>query len=702
LDAQLQLGRILLGANKADPALEIADMILKEAPDHEEALLFKATVLLAKNEPGPSAALLEGLIVKGSTRPETYRLLASAYARGGKRQEAEEIFLQGIAKNPDSVPLRLGLTRLYAGSGKDTQAFTLMEEVIALEPREFAHKEALAGLHWRTGHKERALEVLRGPVAAEPENEEIRLRLARFLIQARQWEEAKQELEEGRLRFPGSFDLRFALSELLIDMGRPHEAVPILMECLEIERDPSNVKVLQAKTALAEAHIQMRDAEEADQFAREVLEKDPRSVEARFTLGRVFLMGGDASRAVTEFQAVANDRPEFVPGHLHLAKAHAGNDELHMAIDTLWKAVNANPKSRELRNGLAGLFLRKKDYAAAEDQLKKVLETYPDPASYVALGDFYRQRGDLPRAESVYLELKKREPKNATARLKLARLYDRGEKTAKALKELEEAERVRPDSEPVLESLVNLFLEQGKLEEAGALCQNRIKEDPKAPLPHNLLGKVLAVQKKFPQALKSFEEAIRLDPFRPEPQNNLAGIYLAQGKFEEAVKRFQTAIKNNPEEVAAYLTLARLHMEANQIEEAKQVYTRTLTQFPDNWPAANNLACLKAEYPQSPHELKEALELARKAYGQKPGEPNLLATLGRIYYKMEDPHRALPFLEEAVDKVPRSPLFQYHLGMVLYRLGDEEEARESFRKAIENGEDFEGKEEVVKTLQQLS
>jgi tetratricopeptide (TPR) repeat protein len=58
-------------------------------------------------------------------------------------------------------------------------------------------------------------------------------------------------------------------------------------------------------------------------------------------------------------------------------------------------------------------------------------------------------------------------------------------------------------------------------------------------------------------------------------------------------------------------------------------------------------------------------------------------------------------LEKAVDKDPRSPVFHYHLGIVLYGMGDREKARENFKKAIESGEDFEGKEEAVKTLEQL-
>jgi predicted Zn-dependent protease len=124
-------------------------------PEHEEAMMLKASVLLVQEKPGSAAALLEGLIAKGSSRPEVHHLLGSAYAREGRNQEAEKILLKGIAGNPQSAPLRVALARLYAEGGRVKEAMAAMDEVIALEPGAYAHREALAGLHWRAGEKEK-------------------------------------------------------------------------------------------------------------------------------------------------------------------------------------------------------------------------------------------------------------------------------------------------------------------------------------------------------------------------------------------------------------------------------------------------------------------------------------------------------------------------------------------------------------------
>jgi len=47
----------------------------------------------------------------------------------------------------------------------------------------------------------------------------------------------------------------------------------------------------------------------------------------------------------------------------------------------------------------------------------------------------------------------------------------------------------------VLESLVNLYVQQGKVDEAAALCRKSILNDPKSALLHNLMGRVLGFRR---------------------------------------------------------------------------------------------------------------------------------------------------------------------------------------------------------------
>ena len=703
LDANLQLGKMFLAANMTDEALEKAEIILNEAPEHEEAVMLKASAFLAKKDPGRSMALLEDLLNKGSSPSEVYLLLASAHILKNRHLDAEKILLEGIDNHPGVSRLHLALARLYAENDNIAKALASMDEVIALEPGIYEYKETLAGLYWRAGEKEKALEILKRPVLAEPENEEARLSLVSFLINSHQQEKALRELEEGCSKIPSSFNLRFALAEMLTNMGNPHKAIPVLMECLKIEKDPANREIIKTKLALADVYLVLRDADSAERFINEVLENNPGNVEARFRRAKVFMMKQQPSRAVSDLRAVVNDRPELISGHLHLAEAHAMNNELLLAIDILQRAIDTNPRSKELRNGLATLLIRKQDFKSAEAQLQWVAQYYPsDFSALVALGDFYMQQGQVSNAESVYFELKEKFPENPIASLKLANLYRIGKKPEYALKELHEAQKAHPDSRRVFESLINFYLYLEKLEEAAALSQKQMESNPEDAFFHNIMGKVLALQKKYSRSEKFFEEAIRLEPFWSEPVDNLAKILLVQGKTEDAVRQFEKSIANNPENVPAYLSLAHLHYIAKNYDQAKQVHTRALEKFPDLWLAANNLAFLKSEFPDSPEDLEEALKYAESAYRLRPDEAQVAGTLGWVYYKLGDHEKAVPLLEKAVTKQPESAILNYHLGMALYKSGEIESASGFLKKAVEAAEDFVGKDKALRTLREVA
>ena len=81
-------------------ALEKAEYVLKIEPGNEDALLLKATILMAKQNDNEAMALLQSMEQRGMKRPEIYILTASAYLKGNNMTEAENVLRRGIAANP--------------------------------------------------------------------------------------------------------------------------------------------------------------------------------------------------------------------------------------------------------------------------------------------------------------------------------------------------------------------------------------------------------------------------------------------------------------------------------------------------------------------------------------------------------------------------------------------------------------------------
>ena len=132
--------------------------------------------------------------------------------------------------------------------------------------------------------------------------------------------------------------------------------------------------------------------------------------------------------------------------------------------------------------------------------------------------------------------------------------------------------------------------------------------------------------------------------------------------------------------------------------EAIQVYRNALDNNPRFWFAANNLAFLLSENATSPTELEKALKMAQQAQQYRPGSPQILDTLGWIYYKMGDTNRAHGFVSKALAFAPDSPILNYHMGMVLYQDGKKDQAKEKLEKSLSEKNPFYGRQVAEKTL----
>lgn len=114
--------------------------------------------------------------------------------------------------------------------------------------------------------------------------------------------------------------------------------------------------------------------------------------------------------------------------------------------------------------------------------------------------------------------------------------------------------------------------------------------------------------------------------------------------------------------------------------------------------AANNLAYILATKKVN---LQEAMVFASKAKKILPDDPNVMDTIGWIYYQQGLLDFALKELQGAVEKLNDNPTVLYHLGMVHYKKGQMENARKMLEKALSLSKDFEGAEEARETLSNI-
>jgi Flp pilus assembly protein TadD len=133
--------------------------------------------------------------------------------------------------------------------------------------------------------------------------------------------------------------------------------------------------------------------------------------------------------------------------------------------------------------------------------------------------------------------------------------------------------------------------------------------------------------------------------------------------------------------------------------KAKQRFERAVAIDPQAAVAANNLAWIYAE---SSENLEQAVRLAETASQALSDAPEVLDTLGWVYYKNNQPALAVPPLVRAVQKAPDNPLYRYHLGLAYEKAGDMIQSRQSLTKALDLRSDFAGADEARRALTRVS
>jgi FimV-like protein len=451
LQARVELAKVLLQGGAPDRSLETIEVALQTEPANEKTLAVKAAALLVKKENQKASAILADIIQKGAKDADVFLLMSRACGQRGDIRGAEKALQDGINANPKSIMLNAALADLYVRDKRPEQAIPVVQNMITLDPANPAHKLTLASLYWDTGKEDKARELLKEVVAADKTNEEGRLRSSVFFLLKNRPGDAEQELATGIRQNEKSIKLRLALSELYVNTKRIDQAIKTLKECLTLEKDQANPNIILAKNGLAKIYLAQRKIDEAKKYVDEVLKEVPKNLDAHFLKGGIALARGEGANAVAEFRTVVNERPQFIHAYVRMAEAHAMNNELNLASDTLLNALKIDPRSRQAAIALARTYMLQKEYGKAEEQLRKMLEQNPnDLQTRAELGDLFLRKKDTARAEAEYENIKKRAPKSPAGYAKLGALFASQGKLDKARPELEQALKLLPDRKSVV------------------------------------------------------------------------------------------------------------------------------------------------------------------------------------------------------------------------------------------------------------
>jgi tetratricopeptide (TPR) repeat protein len=169
----------------------------------------------------------------------------------------------------------------------------------------------------------------------------------------------------------------------------------------------------------------------------------------------------------------------------------------------------------------------------------------------------WRQTGFWRDGVTLWQRALARDPASGIAHANLGGELAKRSRVAEAVKEFDEAIRLRPNYAEAHLFLGVLMAQQGHLADAAALFERALELRPGFADAHNNLGVTLARAGRLRLAEEHFREAARLAPDSADARNNLGLALAQQGRLAEAEAQFQEAVRLRPDFREAQGNLAR-------------------------------------------------------------------------------------------------------------------------------------------------
>ena len=328
----------------------------------------------------------------------------------------------------------------------------------------------------------------------------------------------------------------------------------------------------------------------------------------------------DAAKRLAEF---VEKNPKSREGRLNYARALILDKRVPEARKQFETLLAANPGNTDLVYTVGLLAFQMKEYAVAEDNMKKLVSspTYrdPDQARYV-LGQIAEEQKQWPKAIEWYNQIQDGE-QALPARLRTANAMAKQGKVDAAVEYLHKVSDDYPDQQ------VQVTVAEAQL----LRDANRNKD------AYELLG-----------------EALKGEPDQPELLYDYALTAERLEKYEVLEENLRKLIEVRPDHAHAYNALGYSFADRNtRLKEARTLIEKALELAPDDFFIMDSLGWV--QYREG--NLKGAAATLRRAYNGRP-DAEIGAHLGEVLWVMGERSEANRVWQESLKSAPDNETLQ--------------------------------------------
>src|SRR5579871_192992 len=391
------------------------------------------------------------------------------------------------------------------------------------------------------------------------------------------------------------------------------------------------------------------------------------------------IQNGSFDQAIQILEDQTNQNPSSVDVLNLLGIAYAGKNDYQNAMDAFQRALKLAPSSAITHNNLGNLYVSRREPDLAEKEFETVLRIAPAnrDANY-NLGLLLLEKG-APTAAIQHLQ--RVHPVTLEAQFNQVRAYLQADKPAQALQtarelsaahkqdvqlhftlgvllanakqyksavlELEQANRLQPETFETLYNLGQAYLKLHDYADAELALRRALKLKPDSAECLYLLGQVYFEQSRPVDALDLLVRAHKLDPQNTDVIFLMARVSMTQNYFEDAIPLLESGLKIAPQRPDLHAALGESYFMAGKTESAISEFQKLI----DLDPTARSYAFMGLSY-RHLGRFDEALKYFNLGLKQDPRNVSCLFNVGYIQERQGDYAQAESLLQKALAANP--------------------------------------------------
>jgi tetratricopeptide (TPR) repeat protein len=206
------------------------------------------------------------------------------------------------------------------------------------------------------------------------------------------------------------------------------------------------------------------------------------------------------------------------------------------------------------------------DYERSANKAGEALRQSPQSAEAL----YWSVKANERMAVAALSRFEELAPQSAASYVMVANLYRHQRETDSALSEYKKALAIDPHDPAALMGAVTVALSAGKLDEASAMDQVALTDQPHDPQLNLLMAEILATRNEYDKVKPYLAKCLAAPPeLQPRVHYLLARADLEDGNTQEAIKQFEMALPGD-EDGSIHYQLSRLYRKTGNLAQAQK------------------------------------------------------------------------------------------------------------------------------------